>query len=454
MSDELIQGSPSDEELSEQLLSTTWSPTTRLWVFGFLLTGVGTLVMLCFVGWSVFRGTGLWGNNIPAAWGFPIINFVWWIGIGHAGTFISAVLLLFEQRWRNSINRFAEAMTLFAVIQAGIFPLLHLGRPWFFYWLFPYPSTLEVWPQFRSALPWDAAAISTYFTVSLLFWYLGLIPDLAALRDRAPGRIRRKVYGVFALGWSGSGRAWRNMKIAYGLLAGIATPLVLSVHSIVSSDFAITLLPGWHSTIFPPYFVAGAIFSGFAMVVTLMIPARAIFKTQNVITDRHFDAMAKMLLVTGWIVFYAYIVETFIAWYSGNEFERYQMLIARPFGPYAILTWYTLFGNCIVVQVFWWKQARRNPWVLWIASILINAAMWTERFVLVDVSLMRDFMVSKWEMYIPTLVDWAIFAGTMFFFMLLFLAFLRFVPFVPVYEVKELARELAEERAEQEAEHG
>ena len=450
MSSDLIHGAPSDEELSDQLLSPVWSPTSRLWVIGFLFTGAGSLILLAGVSWSVWTGTGLWGNNIPAAWAFPIINFVWWIGIGHAGTFISAILLLLEQRWRTSINRFAEAMTLFAVAQAAIFPLLHLGRPWFFYWLFPYPSTLEVWPQFRSALPWDAAAIATYGTVSLLFWYLGLIPDLAAVRDRAPGRLRRKIYGVFALGWSGSATAWRNVKIAYGLLAGLATPLVISVHSIVSSDFATTLVPGWHSTIFPPYFVAGAILSGFAMVITLMIPARAVFKAHNVITERHFDAMAKMLLVTGWIVFYAYIIETFIAWYSGSEFERYQSLVARPFGPYAVLTWYTVFGNCLVVQLFWWKKARRNLWVLWIASVLINIAMWTERFVLIDVSLMRDFMVSKWEMYIPTFVDWGIFIGTLFFFMLLFLAFLRFVPFVPVYEVKELARELAEERDESE----
>lgn len=458
MSDQLIAGAPSDEQLSDQLLSPVWSPTSRLWVLSFLVTGAGTLVLFVFLGASVWTGTGLWGNDIPAAWGFPIINFVWWIGIGHAGTFISAILLLLEQRWRNSINRFAEAMTLFALVQAAMFPLLHLGRPWFFYWLFPYPDTMEVWPQFRSALPWDAAAIATYSTVSLVFWYLGLIPDLAAVRDRAPGRVRRKIYGVFALGWSGSGRAWRNMKIAYGLLAGLATPLVISVHSIVSSDFAITLVPGWHSTVFPPYFVAGAILSGFAMVVTLMIPARAVFKMHNVITARHLDAIAKMLLVTGWIVFYAYIIETFIAWYSGDAFERYQMLFARPFGPYAWLTWFTVFGNCLVVQLFWWKRARRNIWALWIASLIINASMWTERFVLVEVSLMREYVVSKWEMYVPTLVDWGIFIGTMFFFMLLFLAFLRFVPFVPVYEIKELTRELAEHGAEhgaeREGEHG
>ncbi len=444
MSD-LLRGNPTDEELSHQLLSPVWTPTSRLWLASFVMTGIGTLMLFGFIAWSLWTGTGLWGNNIPTAWGFPIINFVWWIGIGHAGTFISAILLLLEQRWRTSINRFAEAMTLFAVLQAAIFPLLHLGRPWFFYWLIPYPSTLEVWPQFRSALPWDAAAITTYFTVSLLFWYLGLIPDLAAVRDRAPGRLRRKIYAVFALGWSGSGSAWRKTKIAYGLLGGLATPLVVSVHSIVSSDFAITLLPGWHSTIFPPYFVAGAILSGFAMVVTLLVPARAVFRMHHVITERHLDAMAKMLLVTGWIVFYAYIVETFIAWYGGNTFERYQALVARAVGPYAWATWFTVFANCILVQVFWSKRARRSVWVIWVVALFVNIGMWTERFVLIAVSLMRGFMVSKWEHYVPTIVDWGILAGTLFFFCLLFLAFLRFVPFVPAYEVKELAHELREE---------
>jgi Ni/Fe-hydrogenase subunit HybB-like protein len=443
---EWVEGRPSDEALSEQLLAPVWTPTSRLYFGFFVFTGLGTLMLFALILWSVTTGVGLWGNNIPAAWGMPIINFVWWIGIGHAGTFISAVLLLLEQRWRTSINRFAEAMTLFAVAQAAIFPILHLGRPWFFYWLIPYPNTMTVWPQFKSALPWDAAAIFTYGTISLLFWYLGLIPDLAAVRDRAPGRLRRRIYGVFALGWSGSGRAWRRFKVGYGLLAGIATPLVVSVHSIVSSDFAITLLPGWHSTIFPPYFVAGAILSGFAMVVTLVVPARRVFRMQNVITDRHIDAMAKMILVTGWIVLYAYIVEVFIAWYSGNTFERYQNLVARPFGHYAWVTWITVFCNTIVVQLFWWRRARRTVWLVWIVSILVNVGMWCERFVLIEVSLMRGFMVSKWEIYTPTIVDWGIFAGTLCFFMCLFLLFLRFVPFVPVYEVKELVHELDEER--------
>ena len=444
---EWVEGRPSDEAISDQLLTPVWTPTSRLYLGFFAFTGLGTLMLFGLVLWSMWTGVGLWGNNIPAAWGMPIINFVWWIGIGHAGTFISAILLLLEQRWRTSINRFAEAMTLFAVAQAALFPILHLGRPWFFYWLLPYPDTMTVWPQFKSALPWDAAAIFTYGTISLLFWYLGLLPDLAAVRDRAPGRLRRRIYGVFALGWSGSNRAWRRFKIGYGLLGGIATPLVVSVHSIVSSDFAITLLPGWHSTIFPPYFVAGAILSGFAMVVTLIVPARRVFKMHNVITDRHIDAMAKMILVTGWIVLYAYIIETFLAWYSGNDAERYQSLIARPFGPYAWVTWLTVFCNTIIVQIFWWKRARRTVWLVWIVSIFVNVGMWCERFVLIDVSLMRGYMISKWEIYVPTLVDWGIFAGTLCFFLCLFLLFLRFVPFVPVYEVKELVHELREEDA-------
>lgn len=440
-----MHGTPDDETLTEQLLAPVWTPTSRVWLLFFLLNGAGTTLLLGLVVWSMWTGTGLWGNNIPAAWGMPIVNFVWWIGIGHAGTFISAILLLLEQKWRTSINRFAEAMTLFAVAQAALFPILHLGRPWFFYWLLPYPDTMEVWPQFKSALPWDAAAIFTYGTISLLFWYLGLIPDLAAVRDRAPGRLRRKVYGVFALGWSGSTAAWRRYKVGYGLLAGLATPLVVSVHSIVSADFAITLVPGWHSTIFPPYFVAGAILSGFAMVVTLIVPTRAVFRMHNVITERHLDAMAKMILVTGWIVLYAYIVETFIAWYSGNPFERYQNLVARPFGTHAWVTWLTVFCNTIVVQVFWSERARRSVWVVWIVALFVDVGMWTERFVLVEVSLMRGFMVSKWEVYVPTLVDWGIFLGTLSFFLFLFMLFLRFVPFVPVAEVKELAREVEDE---------
>src|SRR5690606_38497618 len=314
-------------------------------------------------------GIGAWGNNIPVAWGFGIINFVWWIGIGHAGTFISAVLLLFEQRWRSSINRFAEAMTLFAVAQAALFPLLHLGRPWFGYWLFPYPDTMEVWPQVKSALPWDAAAITTYASVSLMFWYLGLIPDLAGVRDAAPGRWRRRIYAIFAMGWRGSEKAWRHYRQAYLVLAGLATPLVLSVHSIVSSDFAMGQTPGWHSTIFPPYFVAGAIYSGFAMVLTLLIPARALFRLEHVITERHLDNCAKLILATGLMVTYGYLVEYFVAWYSGNPYEIQQFLTARPTAPGSVLWYVMILGNVLVPQLFWSRKLRRNVWVLFWASI-------------------------------------------------------------------------------------
>jgi Ni/Fe-hydrogenase subunit HybB-like protein len=447
VSQRLIEGSPTNEELSDQLLSPAWRPAGRLFQLGFWMTGAGTLMLLLLILYSVTQGVGVWGNNIPVAWGFPIINFVWWIGIGHAGTFISAVLLLLEQPWRQSINRFAEAMTIFAVIQAGLFPVLHLGRAWFAYWVFPYPSTMAVWPQFRSALPWDAAAISTYFTVSLLFWYVGLIPDLAGVRDRAKSRRKRRIYGFFALGWRGSARDWRRHRIGYGLLAGIATPLVISVHSIVSTDFATTMLPGWHTTIFPPYFVAGAIFSGFAMVITVLIPARRMFKMHNVITDRHIDALAKLTLVTGLIVTYSYGIEYFIAWYSGDEVERYTALVARTVGPGAWVWWLTFFCNCVVIQLLWSRRLRTNLWLLWIVSVLVNVGMWGERFFLIVLSLQRDFLPSAWEVFLPTLVDWGILFGTMFFFMFLFLAFMRFVPFVPVAETKELLQEHLDEEA-------
>ncbi|UQA54571.1 NrfD/PsrC family molybdoenzyme membrane anchor subunit [Polyangium aurulentum] len=443
--DPVLLGRPTDAELSDQLLSTAYRPMSRAWWFLFWIAMIGTISLVVGVTATVTTGIGLWGNNIPVAWGFGIINFVWWIGIGHAGTFISAILLLLEQKWRTSINRFAEGMTLFAVVQAGLFPILHLGRPWFAYWVIPYPSTMQVWPQFKSALPWDAAAIATYFTVSLLFWYTGLVPDLAAMRDRAPGRVRRIIYGVFALGWSGSAHSYRHYRVVYGLLAGLSTPLVVSVHSIVSSDFAITMVPGWHSTIFPPFFVAGAIFSGFAMVLTLMIPARSIFGLENVITLRHLDNIAKMLLVTSWILTYSYALEFFVTWYSGDEYDIHQFFEARPFGPWAWLFWTMLVCNVLVPQLFWFERARKSLTVLFFASFLVNLGMWAERFVIIVMGLQRDYLPSAWHVFIPTGVDWAIFLGTMGFFLLLFLLFLRFVPFVPVAEVKELAHELKHE---------
>lgn len=445
VADPVLVGTPTDAELSDRLLSPVWRAGGRGWKLAFLVSFAGTLMLGFLVSYTVVTGIGLWGNNIPVAWAFAIINFVWWIGIGHAGTFISAILFLFEQQWRTSINRFAEAMTLFAVIQAGLFPLLHLGRPWFFYWLFPYPDTMEVWPQVKSALPWDAAAISTYFTVSLLFWYLGLLPDLAGVRDRAPGKVRRVIYGIFALGWRGSVRAWRHYRVAYLVLAGLATPLVLSVHSIVSSDFAIGLTPGWHSTIFPPYFVAGAIFSGFAMVLTLLIPARAVFGLHRVVTERHLDNLAKMTLATGLAVTYGYICEYFISWYSADGFEIYQFWVARPTGPGAFMFYVMLLGNVIVPQLFWSKRFRRNAKWLFVASILINIGMWAERFVIIVMSLEREFLVSKWRYYMPTWVDLGILFGTLSFFSFLFLLFLRFVPFISASEMKELAHEVKEE---------
>jgi molybdopterin-containing oxidoreductase family membrane subunit len=439
----VLLGSPSDAALTDQLLGVVLEPPR--WIpRALLITGVGALGLFAAVAYTIVTGVGVWGNNIPVAWAFAITNFVWWIGIGHAGTFISAFLLLLEQKWRTSINRFAEAMTLFAIVQAGLFPLLHMGRCWFFYWLVPYPATMKVWPQFRSSLAWDVAAVTTYFSVSLMFWYLGLVPDLAVMRDRAPERWRRRIYGLFALGWSGSAREWARYRIGYGLLGGFACPLVISVHSIVSMDFAIAQLPGWHSLIFPPYFVAGAIYSGFAMVLTLMLPARRIYRIENVITTSHLDNMGKMLLLTGWIVTYAYVIEVFTAWYSGDTFEMYTSLVAHPTGPYAVGYWIVIFCNCVAPQALWSRKVRTTPVALWVVTIFVQIGMWFERYVLIVSSESRDFLPSSWRDYRPSAVDLTILAGTMCFFAFLFLLFLRFVPFIPISELKETKRKLAE----------
>jgi Ni/Fe-hydrogenase subunit HybB-like protein len=446
MSEPVLIGRPTDAQLGRQLLGTTWRPGGRGWLIAFAITGGLTAMLLALITYTVTTGIGLWGNMIPVAWAFGIINFVWWIGIGHAGTFISAILYLFEQNWRTSINRFAEAMTLFAVIQAAMFPVLHLGRPWFAYWLFPYPSQMKIWPQVKSALPWDAAAVTTYFTVSLLFWYIGLIPDLASMRDSAPTRRRRFIYGLFALGWNGKASTWRHYRAAYLVLAGLATPLVLSVHSVVSSDFAIGLTPGWHSTIFPPYFVAGAIFSGFAMVLTLVIPVRAIFKLHSFITEKHLENCAKLTLVTGLIVSYGYILEWFLAWYSGNTNEIYQNWIARPLGPRAVMFWITMTCNILVPQLFWWRRARTTVWILFVMSLLINLGMWGERFMIIVQSLQREYLPSMWSSYAPTWVDLGILLGTIGFFVFLFMLFLRFVPIIALSEMREMKHAL--ERAE------
>ncbi|HWV39438.1 MAG TPA: NrfD/PsrC family molybdoenzyme membrane anchor subunit [Vulgatibacter sp.] len=416
------------------------------WKLAFLITLGGSTVCWLAILYTIVTGIGVWGNNIPVAWAYAITNFVWWIGIGHAGTFISAILLILEQSWRNSINRFAEAMTLFAIMQAALFPVLHLGRPWYAYWIFPYPATTRVWPNFRSALPWDAAAISTYFTVSLVFWYLGLVPDLAAARDSAPTLAKRRIYGIFALGWRGSAKAWRHYRIAYLILGALATPLVLSVHSVVSLDFAIAQLPGWHSTIFPPYFVSGAIYSGFAMVITLIVPVRKIFGLHDIVTTRHIEAMAKLILVTGSVVYYTYGVEMFIAWYSGSEYEI-GMLVQRLTGPYAWSTWMVYAINFVSPNLMWFERIRTSAVWMFVISIFINVAMWLERFWLIVTSLNRDFLPASWHIYKPTYVDGAIILGTLFFFMFLFLLFLRFVPFIPISETNEVRHMLVKEEA-------
>ncbi|MGC3997744.1 MAG: polysulfide reductase NrfD [Anaeromyxobacter sp.] len=416
-------------------------PTRKgfLILLGVLMCGMGFWLLSLFM--TLFVGIGVWGNNNPVAWAFDITNFVWWIGIGHAGTLISAILLLFQQKWRTSINRFAEAMTLFAVAMAGMYPIIHLGRPWLFWWLIPYPSTNQLWPNFKSALPWDVFAISTYATVSFLFWYLGLIPDLATLRDSATNRVQRLVYGVMSFGWRGSARHWQHWRVGYLLLAGLSTPLVVSVHTIVSFDFAISQLPGWHTTIFPPYFVAGAIFSGFAMVITLMIPARKLLGFEHVVTMRHLDNMAKVILATGLMVSYGYAMEWFIAWYSGSEAEWYAFY-NRLIGPYWPIYAMQVFCNVVAPQVFWFPRWRNNLVVLFAVSILVNIGMWAERFVIIAVTLTRDFIPGSWANYTPTWVDWGLLFGSMSTFGVLFLLFLRFLPAIPISEVKELRREL------------
>ncbi|HEU4655048.1 MAG TPA: NrfD/PsrC family molybdoenzyme membrane anchor subunit [Steroidobacteraceae bacterium] len=400
------------------------------------------LTLAFFVACGVlFRyGPGIWGVDIPVAWGYAIGNFVWWIGIGHAGTFISAILLLLRQQWRTSINRFAEAMTLFAAGMAGLFPILHLGRPWFFYWLVPYPSRMNYWPQWRSPLVWDFFAIATYLIVSLLFWYIGMIPDLATLRDRAQTRSRQILYGLFALGWRGESRHWARHQSAYWLLGGLATPLVVSVHSVVSLDFAIGNTPGYHSTIFPPYFVAGALFSGFAMVLTLGIPLRHFFKLQDLITIRHLENAAKVILATGGLVAYGYAIETFMAYYSGDRYEIY-MIENRMTGPYAPIYWSLIFCNVVAPQILWFRRARRSVWLLFAMSIVIQMGMWMERFLIVVSSLHRDFLPSSWGMFYPTGWDWTHLFGSIGFFFLLFLLFVRFLPAISISEVREQLHE-------------
>lgn len=407
------------------------------WLIGFTVSFLLVMVLTFAITYLLVKGIGIWGVNIPIAWGFAIVNFVWWIGIGHAGTLISAILLLLRQEWRTSINRFAEAMTLFAVACAGLYPILHLGRPWFAYWLIPYPNTMGMWPQFRSPLVWDVFAVSTYATVSLLFWFVGLIPDLATLRDRSSSRMGRVIYGFLAMGWRGSALHWHRYESAYLLLAGLATPLVVSVHTIVSFDFAISILPGWHTTIFPPYFVAGAIYSGFAMVMVLAIPIRALYRLEDFITMRHLQNMAKILLATGLIVGYGYMIEIFMGWYSAVNYEQF-VAYNRWAGPYAPLYWGLLLTNIVIPQVLWSRRVRNSVAALFMVSVSVNIGMWLERFIIVVTSLHRDFLPSSWDMYYPTIWDVSTFVGTLgLFFALLFL-FIRFLPMISIFEMRTL----------------
>ena len=416
--------------------------TPVAWFFviavGFLLL-TGLTVSLVYL---LAKGVGIWGNNTPVGWAFPIINFVWWIGIGHAGTLISAILLLFKQDWRTAINRFAEAMTLFAVICAAIFPLIHTGRPWLAaYWLFPYPNTMGLWPNFRSPLIWDVFAVSTYGSVSAVFWFVGLIPDLATFRDKTTHPALQKIYGVLSLGWRGSAVHWARYEKAYLLLAGLSTPLVLSVHTVVSFDFAVSVIPGWHATIFPPYFVAGAIYAGFAMVLTLAIPLRAMFGLHDFITMRHIENMAKVTLVTGLIVVYGYACEVFFGWYSGSEYERFMLKNRTYYGPYAWSYWALLLCNFIVPQMLWSKRLRRNIAAVFVVAMFVNVGMWLERFVIVVTSLHRDFIPSSWEMYYPTFWDFSTFLGTIGLFLTLMFVFVRVLPLISIFEVRTLLPE-------------
>jgi Ni/Fe-hydrogenase subunit HybB-like protein len=421
--------------VTEAVCRIVEEPAPKQWWTAFSIAGTGLLILLIAVSYLIATGIGVWGLNNRVGWAWDITNFVFWVGIGHAGTLISAILFLFRQQWRTSINRAAEAMTIFAVICALLFPTIHVGRIWVIYWCLPYPSAMEVWPQFRSPLLWDVFAVGTYFTVSLLFWYTGLIPDLATIRDRATSRVKRIVYGLLAVGWRGSARNWHTYERTYLLLAALSTPLVLSVHSVVSFDFAVSILPGWHTTIFPPYFVAGAIFSGFAMVITLMIPCRAFFKLEHIVTMDHIDNMNKIILATGMMVGYAYGTEFFIAWYSGNAYEQFAF-INRAFGPYWWAYWTMVTCNVVVPQIFWSRSLRRNIPVMMVAALLVNVGMWFERFVIIVTGLHRTMLPSSWGMFYPTIVDVMTLVGSFGLFFTLFILFIRFVPMVAVAEVK------------------
>jgi Ni/Fe-hydrogenase subunit HybB-like protein len=432
------------ESSTEKISSVVLTPRTpRFWWIGFLVSFLFVMVFFAAVTYLFYKGIGIWGVNIPVAWGFALSNFVWWIGIGHAGTFISAFLLLLRQNWRTSINRFAEAMTLFAVANAGMYPILHLGRPQFLYYLFPYPNVMHLYPQWRSPLVWDFFAIATYASVSIMFWYMGLIPDLATFRDRANSRFGQIFYGLLSLGWRNSARHWQRFHKAYWLMAALATPLVISVHSIVSLDFSAGIVPGWHSTIFPPYFVAGAIFSGFAMVLTLAIPLRAFYHFEDFITMHHIDIMARIMLAMGLIVAYGYLMEFFTAWYSGDPYDIGQT-IYRFTGPYAPFAYAMLICNVLIPQLLWIKRVRFNLPLLFVISLLINLGMWFERLIIIVASTANDFMPSSWGLFVPTFWDWATFLGTLGLFVALLFVFLRLLPAISMFEMRELVRKQQE----------
>lgn len=424
-------------ELTDDVLKTIEGPPSNMWTVCFSIAVLALLMGIGVVTYQVRTGIGVWGLNKTVGWSWDITNFVFWVGIGHAGTFISAILLLFRQRWRTSINRAAEAMTLIAVCCAGIYPVIHMGRPWLAHWVFPYPNTRELWLNFRSPLLWDVFAISTYLTVSAVFWYVGLIPDLATLRDRAKSETKKKIFNVLSFGWNGSHRTWHRYEILCLILAGLAAPLVVSVHTIVSMDFATSVIPGWHTTIFPPYFVIGAVFSGFAMVCSLLIITRKVMNFEHLITRSHIEAMCKVLILTGMLVGFAYSTEFFIAWYGGNEYERYTF-INRATGPYAWAYWLMVSCNVIWPQLLWFKAIRTNMILVFIISIIVNIGMWFERFVIITTSLHRDYLPSSWAMYSPTWVEIATFIGSFGLFFTLFLLFVRFLPAIALSEVKSV----------------
>lgn len=431
----VIEKRPSLREIDEIISKPLETKPDKKYYLALSITVTMLMIGVVGLGLSFYYGTGLWGNNNPVGWGFPIVNFVFWVGIGHAGTLISAILFLFRQKWRTGIARFAEGMTIFAVMTAGIFPLIHVGRPWLAGYLFPYPNQHSLWVNFSSPLLWDVFAVSTYFTVSLIFWYVGLIPDFATLRDRTKNKIKKITYSIFSLGWRHSNRHWQHYEMVYLILAGFATPLVLSVHTIVSFDFAISIIPGWHTTIFPPYFVAGAVFSGFAMVQNVLIFIRKIFNFEHIITLDTLEKMNKIILLTGSMVGYAYAMEFFIAWYSGVQPEQFAF-INRAFGPYAWAYWIMVTCNVVFPQLFWIKKIRRTIPFMFAIAVLVNVGMWFERFVITVTSLSRDYLPSSWAYYTPTLTDFAILIGSFGLFFTLMLLFTKTLPVVSIAEVK------------------